>query len=182
MVSAFLTSLLFLGLTDALQDRFGIPYTPLWVSTAGRHDWAKTKLACIDTQAIGATISPRTGPPRDRSDLLAATHPSDHNAVYSFLHQGHVDALRRARLEKRERRIEREEGEGMSRNRSVGHEPAFLVPVPLYFGYVGCVTTKGRVVGGGMSVGHVLLLWVLYVIIILLCIKLTLLKGRWQLW
>ncbi len=42
----------------------------------------------------------------------------------------------------------------MSRNRSVGHDPAFLVPVPLYFGYgTGCVVTRGHVAGGGMSVG-----------------------------
>ncbi len=42
----------------------------------------------------------------------------------------------------------------MNRNRSVGHDAAFLVPVPLYFGYgTGCVATTGHVVGGGGGVG-----------------------------
>ncbi|KAK0190289.1 hypothetical protein F5146DRAFT_1043593 [Armillaria mellea] len=130
----------------AWQDRFGIPYThcgcPLPGDTIGQR---LSRLVSIHKQSGPPS---HLVPPRDRSDLLAATHPSDHNAVYSF------DALRRARLEKRERRIKREEGKGISRNRSVGHDPAFLVPVPLYFGYgTGCVATTGHVVGGGGGVG-----------------------------
>ncbi|KAK0491665.1 hypothetical protein IW261DRAFT_1438902 [Armillaria novae-zelandiae] len=136
----------------AWQDRFGIPYThcgcPLPGDTIGQR---LSRLVLIHKQSGPPS---HLVPPRDRSDLLAATHPSDHNAVYSFMHQGQVDALRRARLEKRERRIKREEGRGISRNRSVGHDPAFLVPVPLYFGYgTGCVATTGHVVGGGGGVG-----------------------------
>ncbi|KAK0447632.1 hypothetical protein EV421DRAFT_1706368 [Armillaria borealis] len=136
----------------AWQDRFGIPYThcgcPLPGDTIGQR---LSRLVSIHKQSGPPS---HLVPPRDRSDLLAATHPSDHNAVYPFMHQGQVDALRRARLEKRERRIRREEGKGMSRNRSVGHDPAFLVPVPLYFGYgAGCVAITGHVVGGGGGVG-----------------------------
>ncbi|SJL02687.1 uncharacterized protein ARMOST_06021 [Armillaria ostoyae] len=132
----------------AWQDRFGIPYThcgcPLPGNTIGQR---LSKLVSIHKQSGSPS---HLVPPRDRSDLLAATHPSDHNVVYSFLRQGHVDALRRARLEKQERRIKREEGKGISRNRSVDHDPAFLV---LYFGYgTGCVATTGHVVGGGASV------------------------------
>ncbi|SJL02690.1 uncharacterized protein ARMOST_06024 [Armillaria ostoyae] len=136
----------------AWQDRFGIPYThcgcPLPGDTIGQR---LSRLVSIHKQSGPPS---HLVPPRDRSDLLAATHPSDHNAVYPFMHQGQVDALRRARLEKRERRIRRGEGKGMSRNRSIGHDPAFLVPVPLYFGYgTGCVAITGHVVGGGGGVG-----------------------------
>ncbi len=92
-------------------------------------------------------------PPRDRSDLLAATHPSDHNAVYMLKHQEQIDAQRRARLAKRQRRIRRDEEKGMSRN-SVDHDPAFLVPVPLYSNRdQGCVAMAGHVVGESGGVG-----------------------------
>ncbi|KAK0243464.1 hypothetical protein EDD85DRAFT_762579 [Armillaria nabsnona] len=135
----------------AWQDRFGIPYThcgcPLPGDTIGQR---LSRLVSVHKQSGPPT---HLVPPPDRSDLLAATHPSDHNAVYSFLHQGYDDASRRARLEQ-ERSIKREEGKGISRNRSVGHDPAFLVPVPLHFGYgTGCVVTTCHVAGGGMSMG-----------------------------
>ncbi|SJL08357.1 uncharacterized protein ARMOST_11720 [Armillaria ostoyae] len=134
----------------AWQDRFGIPYThcgcPLPGDTIGQR---LSRLVSIHKQSRPTS---RLVPPRDRSDLLAATHPSGHNAVYSYLHRDQVFALRRARLEKRERRIKREEGKG---TRSVGHDPAFLVPVPLYFNYgTECVATTGHVVGkGGGGIG-----------------------------
>ncbi|KAK0439253.1 uncharacterized protein EV420DRAFT_1279692 [Desarmillaria tabescens] len=159
----------------AWQDRFGIPYThcgcPLPGDTIGQKI---SRLVSIHKQS--GTPS-HLVPPRDRRDLLAATHPSDHNAVYSFQHQGQVDAMRRARLEKRERRIRREEGKGISRNRSVGHDPAFLVPVPLYYG-VGCVATTGHVVGGGGGVGGCVAAVGRFSIMILFCLGLTFLFRR----
>ncbi|KAK0447603.1 hypothetical protein EV421DRAFT_1900975 [Armillaria borealis] len=132
----------------AWQDRFGIPYThcgcPLPGNTIGQK---LSRLISIHKQSVPPS---HLVPPRDRSDLLASTHLSDFNAVYAFKHQRQIDALRRARLEKRERRIRRE---GMNRN-SVDHDPAFLVPVPLYFDCdTGCVTMTGHVVGGGGGAG-----------------------------
>ncbi|KAK0207148.1 hypothetical protein DFS33DRAFT_1423132 [Desarmillaria ectypa] len=136
----------------AWQDRFGIPYTHCGCPLPG--DTIGQKISRLVTIHKQSRMPSHLVPPRDRSDLLAATHPSDHNAVYPFQHQGQVDAMRQARLEKRERRIRREERKGMSRDRSGGHDPAFLVPVPLYYGYgAGCVAMTGHVVGGGGGVG-----------------------------
>ncbi|KAK0236838.1 hypothetical protein EDD85DRAFT_1007048 [Armillaria nabsnona] len=130
----------------AWQDRFGIPYThcgcPLPGDTIGQR---LNRLVSIHKQSGPPS---HLVPPRDRSDLLAATHPSDHNAVYSYLHRDQVSSMRQARLETRERRLKREEGRG------VDHDTAFLVPVPLDFNYgTECVATTGHVVGKGGSIG-----------------------------
>ena len=77
--------------------------------------------------------------PPDRDDSLLATHPSDHNAVY-------VDAVsnkgREKRLSKTKKRKSRDWVKMMQGkldedvyNRGLGHKPAFLVPVPIYYGY-----------------------------------------------
>ncbi|KAK0472456.1 hypothetical protein IW261DRAFT_1343552 [Armillaria novae-zelandiae] len=135
----------------AWQDRFGIAYThcgcPLPGDTIGKR---LSRLISIHKRSDPPS---HLVPPRDRSDLLAATHPSDHNAVYLFKYKEQIDAQRRARLTKRQRKIRRDEKKGMSRN-SVDHDPAFLVPVPLYFNRdAGCVAMTGHVVGGRGGVG-----------------------------
>ncbi|KAK0230085.1 hypothetical protein IW262DRAFT_1261796 [Armillaria fumosa] len=102
----------------AWQDRFGISYThcgcPLPGDTIGQR---LRRLISVYKQ------SDHLVPPRDRSDLLAATHPSDHNAVYLSKYKEQVDAQRRARQAKWQRRIKRDEENGM--RKGVDHDPAF---------------------------------------------------------
>ncbi|KAK0499370.1 hypothetical protein EDD18DRAFT_1460304 [Armillaria luteobubalina] len=130
----------------AWQDRFGISYTycgcPLPGDTIGQR---LRRLISVYKQ------SDHLVPPRDRSDLLAATHPSDHNAVYLSKYKEQVDAQRYARQTKRQRRIRRDEENGM--RKGVDHDPAFLVPVPLCFNRdVECVAMTGHVLGRGGGV------------------------------
>jgi hypothetical protein len=86
-------------------------------------------------------MSKRRSPinPPDRDDCLLATHPSDHNAVY-------VDAVTHKGREKRLSKTQKRKARDLERfkqgklneqvyNRGLGHNAAFLVPVPLYFGY-----------------------------------------------
>ena len=96
--------------------------------------------------------------PPNRDDLLAATHPSEHNSVFAF-HKKVVGELSR---EKRRKKIAKrlkantalvKAGRLDKRDieRSHGHDAAFLMPVPLYFYSpigVGCVAAYGGVVNG----------------------------------
>lgn len=77
--------------------------------------------------------------PPNRDDCLLATHPSDHNAVYvdTISHGG-----REKRLSKTQRRKARDleklkQGKFDERvyNRGLDHNAAFLVPIPMYYGY-----------------------------------------------
>ena len=79
--------------------------------------------------------------PPNRDDYLFATHPSDHNAV-------HVDGITHKAREKRNhktrkrkdrelKKLKRGETDNEVYERSQQHGLAFLVPVPLYYGY-GC--------------------------------------------
>ena len=97
--------------------------------------------------------------PPPREDLYAATHPSDHNAVYAF-HHGKLATLaqqrRLAKIKKRQARdvalVQRGGIRPPSAVRSCGYATPFLIPVPLYFGVVGfggCVGYAGNVVDGG---------------------------------
>ncbi|KAG6917587.1 hypothetical protein DXG01_001935 [Tephrocybe rancida] len=89
--------------------------------------------------------------PPAREDLLAATHPSDHNAIFAW-HRKHLsEGLQQCRREKFKERQERDvrerrKGKGKERRRVDAHEAAFLVPVPLYYGYGGCAAYTGAVV------------------------------------
>jgi len=89
------------------------------------------------------------------SNARAATHPSDHNAVFA-LHDMSASLQRR---EKRARKVEarrlRAERKGQipaGNDRGVNHEMAFLYPVPMYYYYPGgCVAVAGGVVNGGLG-------------------------------
>ncbi|KAK0190266.1 hypothetical protein F5146DRAFT_1193644 [Armillaria mellea] len=134
----------------AWQDRFGVPYTycgcPLPGNTIGQ------RLRRLKSMLKQSWPPSYLFPPPDRNDLLAATHPSDHNAVYLTDHKEQVDAQRRARLAKRQRRIMRDEEKGIRRN-SVDHDPAFLAPTPLYFNDdARYVAITDHVFGGGGGV------------------------------
>ncbi|RDB14774.1 hypothetical protein Hypma_016304 [Hypsizygus marmoreus] len=103
--------------------------------------------------------------PPDREDLLAGTHPSDHNAVFAF-HRKHAgEAAQNRRREKFKKRQQRDAE--LAKNgkldrkqidRSYQHDPAFLVPVPLFYYYpvgAACAAYTGNVVnspsGGGIG-------------------------------
>jgi hypothetical protein len=99
-------------------------------------------------------------PPND-PDLLAGTHPSDHNAVFAFNHKKMGDTARKARQKKIEKRKERDaelarrgKMDPQSIERSRGHDAAFLMPVPLFFygsGVGGCAAYGGIVSSGGCA-------------------------------
>ncbi|KAF8076954.1 hypothetical protein FPV67DRAFT_440215 [Lyophyllum atratum] len=166
----------------AWKDRFDLPYThcgcPLPGQTIGQR---------LSRLVVSYTQKPSYLVPPPREDLLAGTHPSDHNAVFLF-HRKHAgEAAQQRRREKFKKRQEREaqeaakaakgKGKGKVRSgekgekagmtaeerrradeRAYGHDPAFLVPVPLYYGYgygLGCAAYAGNVVyasnGGGIG-------------------------------
>jgi hypothetical protein len=116
-------------------------------------------------------------PPSDAQDLMAATHPSDHNAVYAFHHKRQSEWARKRREAKLQKRRMRELKKGNTRGaqrddacRFTDHQ-AFLFPVPLYFamplgiGGGGCAAYAGHVVdggnGGGCASVSIVLFWVL---------------------
>ncbi|KAF9461936.1 hypothetical protein BDZ94DRAFT_769324 [Collybia nuda] len=82
--------------------------------------------------------------PPEHEKLLAATHPSDHNAVYT-IHKRVSASGQAKRRKKIARREKRARTEGSASNRA-HHDAAFLIPVPIYFGAPGCVAASGNVV------------------------------------
>lgn len=79
--------------------------------------------------------------PPGRADLLAATHPSDHNAVRVAFG---AEATQRTRREKTAKRDE---------DIPPSHDLAFLIPVPLDKPSNGttCVATSGSVIKGDLT-------------------------------
>ncbi|KAH8824689.1 hypothetical protein DL96DRAFT_1818361 [Flagelloscypha sp. PMI_526] len=81
---------------------------------------------------------PYLAPPSHREDVAAATHPSDHNAVFPAQHRAMQESARKERIEKAEKRFVKEskklklteEGRAVLQRRD-GHQQAFLVPVPM---------------------------------------------------
>jgi hypothetical protein len=109
-------------------------------------------------------------PPND-PDLLAGTHPSDHNAVFAFHHKKMSESARNARQKKIEKRKKRDEElarkgkmDPRSIERSRAHDSAFLMPVPLFFygaGFGGCAAFGGVVYSGCAAVGAFIILAVM---------------------
>ncbi|KAK0499368.1 hypothetical protein EDD18DRAFT_1460302 [Armillaria luteobubalina] len=135
----------------AWQERFGTQYTHCGCPLPG--DTIGQRLSRLISIYKRSGTSSYLVPPRDRSDLLAAMHPSDHNAVYLLKYKNQMYTHRCARQAKRQNRIRRDQEKGITRS-SVDHDPAFLVPVPLYFRYddTGCVAMTGHVLGTGGGV------------------------------
>ncbi|KAG5636119.1 hypothetical protein H0H81_009051 [Sphagnurus paluster] len=150
----------------AWKERFNIPYThcgcPLPGQTIGQR---------LSRLVQNYKLKPSYLIPPAREDLLAATHPSDHNAVFVFQrkHAGEAaQARRRAKFQKRQAafakaQAKRRDKEGNSGKKAVmtpeerraedermsWHSAAFLVPVPLYYGYGyagACAAYAGNVV------------------------------------
>lgn len=141
-----------------VQDRFGVKYTHCGCPVPG--ETIGQRMSRMMTSYTPR--SPSYLKPPQRDDLLAATHPSDHNAVFAFHHKRKGDVSRSRRREKLARRQEREvkaaavNADSQRNARNNGHDAAFLMPVPMYF-YApvgGCAATSGHVVnGGGGGVG-----------------------------
>ncbi|KIY68411.1 hypothetical protein CYLTODRAFT_374384 [Cylindrobasidium torrendii FP15055 ss-10] len=138
----------------AWESRFHVQYTHCGCPVPGEKLHKR-----ISRLLTGAKEPTSELVPPDRSDLRAATHPSDHNAVLLMSHQKRTEAARTRRLAKREERYGREDEEirrgrldETARVRRHGHDPAFIAAVPLvYMGTtsVGCVATGGHVVSCG---------------------------------
>jgi hypothetical protein len=92
--------------------------------------------------------------PPAREDALAGSHPSDHNAVYSLTNKEKSElarAMRRAKVQRRQLREQKDSGGRKDldgKTRGVLHEPAFLVPVPLWYGYASCAGWSAGVING----------------------------------
>ncbi|KAJ7042053.1 hypothetical protein C8F04DRAFT_1078148 [Mycena alexandri] len=130
----------------AWKNRFGVQYThcgcPLPGQTIGQRL----------SRLVGQTTNPSYLIPPNRDTLLAATHPSDHNAVFAFHHKAASEAAQRRRREKIAKRAQRELKEGKAGGRrGLAHDPAFLVPVPMYYaaGFAGL--GAGNIVNGGIG-------------------------------
>ncbi|KAJ7343339.1 hypothetical protein DFH08DRAFT_703050 [Mycena albidolilacea] len=136
----------------AWKNRFGVEYTHCGCPLPG--DTIGQRLSRL----VGNGKNPSYLIPPKRDDLLAATHPSDHNAVFAFHHKSESESAqrrRRLKIEKRQQRDLKREQEGKLDRRNVQHDPAFLIPVPLYYpsAMVGCAAFSGSVINGGGGFG-----------------------------
>ena len=94
--------------------------------------------------------------PPNRDDCLLATHPSDHNGVYVGIitHKGREKRLSKTQ-KRRTRDLEKLKNGKLDEKtyqRGLDHNAAFLVPVPVYYGY-GFPTAACAGIGGGFGVG-----------------------------
>ncbi|KAH9049000.1 hypothetical protein EDB84DRAFT_1410083 [Lactarius hengduanensis] len=142
----------------AWEKRYGIPYTqcgcPLPGNTIGQ------KLARL-VPLSGSKHYPlaRLAPPADQPEILAASHPSDHNTV-AVLGLPNNSAAKAQRDSKALRRGEREvsrvrKGEISQEEfeRNAGHSAPFLVPVPLTSATVLPVIPLGHVISADVGLG-----------------------------
>ena len=139
---------------------YGVRYTHCGCPLPG--DTIAQKLARI---IKADSIIPSQLVPPNRDDLLAATHPSDHNAVFAFHRKWFSRTSQKSRRKKfaqRQKANAELAKAGRLDNRDIershGHNPAFLIPVPLYYSNpvgVGCVATSGNVVNSASDTGGI---------------------------
>jgi hypothetical protein len=129
----------------AWNDRYHVPYMHCGCPLPG--DTIGQKLRrFLSSQATSDVLSL---PPK--SDARAATHPSDHNAVFALHDMTASLRHRENRARKAEMRMLRAERNGkvVKRDGDVDHGIAFLYPVPMFYYYPGgCVAVAGAVVNG----------------------------------
>ncbi|KAJ7598800.1 hypothetical protein C8J56DRAFT_1092684 [Mycena floridula] len=130
----------------AWQQRYNIRYTHCGCPVPG--DTIGQKLSRILSRS-GKTEPPNHLDPGHRPELLAGTHPSDHNSVFAAHSKAAAEASRRLREIKYRKRLSKDS----EANRSDGHQVAFLTPLPYYYGLSGCVAWYGAVPLGGMPTG-----------------------------
>ena len=98
--------------------------------------------------------------PPDRDHCLLATHPSDHNAVYVKTVSDNGREKRLSKMRKRKERdlekLKQGKLDEKTHKRGSAHDDAFLVPVPLYYGYgipgAGCSGIAGGFGAGCVTV------------------------------
>ena len=135
-----------------LEERFNVKYTYCGCPLPG--DTIGERLS----RYISFTHTPQPPSqliPPDRPDLLAATHASDHNAVYFKPKNKRAHKI----TQKRQKALAKaaKKGRGLLGHRATvpSHPGAFLIPVPLHFGGYGgvglgrCVATGAIVSCGG---------------------------------
>ncbi|RDB24427.1 hypothetical protein Hypma_008478 [Hypsizygus marmoreus] len=129
----------------AWNTRFGYEYTHCGCPVPGETIGQK-----LSRLVINVTSAPYLLPP-ERDNLLAATHPSDHNAVYAF----HRKSSKKDREKRRKKMSHREKREARNAERAqYHHDPAFLIPVPIYFQTPGgCISSSGSVVCNTANAG-----------------------------
>ena len=141
-----------------LQKRYGIPYTqcgcPLPGNTIGQ------KLARLVPLSGSKHYPPaRLAPPADQPEILAASHPSDHNtvAVLGLSNNSTAKAQRDSKaLRRREREVSRVRKGEISQEefeRNAGHAAPFLVPVPLTPSTALPGTSLGQVISANGALG-----------------------------
>ncbi|KAI9447796.1 hypothetical protein H4582DRAFT_2068384 [Lactarius indigo] len=142
----------------AWEMRYGIPYTqcgcPLPGNTIGQ------KLARL-VPLSGSKHYPlaRLAPPADQPEILAASHPSDHNtvAVLGLPNNSAAKAQRDNKaLRRRERELSRVRKGEISQEEfelNAGHPAPFLVPVSLTSTAVFPVTPLGQVTSADVALG-----------------------------
>ncbi|KAJ6555800.1 hypothetical protein B0H19DRAFT_1151153 [Mycena capillaripes] len=127
----------------AWEDRYGVKYMycgcPLPGATIGQK-LSLFRLRPLRSNSPSVESRGELVPP-SRADLLAATHPSDHNAVRVAFG---AEATQRTRREKTAKRDE---------DIPPSHDPAFLIPVPLDkpSNATTCAATSGSVIKGDLT-------------------------------
>ncbi|KAG2104330.1 uncharacterized protein F5147DRAFT_579917 [Suillus discolor] len=130
----------------AWNDHYHVPYMhcgcPLPGDTIGQK---LRRLISSQTTSNMPLLAPK-------SYACAATHPSDHNAVFVLNNTSASLRHRENRIRKAEKRKLREERneKAAEKDEKDDHDLAFLYPVPLFQYYPsGCVAATGSVVNGG---------------------------------
>ncbi|TFK46966.1 hypothetical protein OE88DRAFT_1637188 [Heliocybe sulcata] len=142
----------------AWKSRFGIAYAHCGCPLPGDTIGIRVSLLRNRTMAklLSSSSRPDLVPPSDSEIICAATHPSDHNAVYVLSDSDINRSLRRAKLQKRRERdqkdVEKGRADRMVYERGLDHPMPFLVPVPLYYAPA-CVAASGSVMYNPMSAG-----------------------------
>ncbi|KAG2070670.1 hypothetical protein BDR04DRAFT_591757 [Suillus decipiens] len=128
----------------AWNDRYRVPYMHCGCPLPGDTIGQKLRRFLSSRSTNNELLLP------PKSDARAATHPSDHNAVFA-LHDMSASLRRR---EDRERKAETRKLRAERNGRAVkgendDHEIAFLYPVPMFYYYPGgCVAGAGTVMDG----------------------------------
>ncbi|KAJ7684433.1 hypothetical protein DFH06DRAFT_1073106 [Mycena polygramma] len=130
----------------AWKKRFGVQYAHCGCPLPSDSLWQRT---------VGRP-PPYLIPP-NHADLLAATHPSDHNAVFALHRRAASEAAQQRRLEelaKRERQRTRDLAAAgkLGGRRRVKHDPAFLVAVPMHY-TPGVFAGSANIIDGGAGIG-----------------------------
>ncbi|TFK33265.1 hypothetical protein BDQ12DRAFT_738868 [Crucibulum laeve] len=139
----------------AWKSRFNLQYThcgcPIPGDTIGQK---LRRLMAGPTTDVPSLHHTHLIPPQN-PHALDGSHPSDHNAVRVLPQNKRMHQFAHRRYDKQRKKAERARSMSLGagdRRRRNEHEPAFLVPVPIFYGdagVLGCVAACGSVVQSG---------------------------------